>query len=188
MSLQVQSWLYASNNTGILNTCTRLWLTEPEQVTLVDSIEDLVRSSVQVPEFDKHPKKAGRHIGRNVMEITIKMKTIVRKPLRIKIIRLYLRNSDKFVWIYVHTHIHTHTRKEKKDFLSSKIIPVGLGCRIHWLLLCRGVRPSPTQRVSWYETKQSDGEVPVMIVLLLVCWVLWHINLCRLFNAKSIFM
>ena len=22
----------------------------------------------------------------------------------------------------------------------------------------------------------------------LVCWVLWHINLCRLFNAKSIFM
>ena len=22
----------------------------------------------------------------------------------------------------------------------------------------------------------------------LVCWVLWHINLCRLFNPKSIFM
>ena len=22
----------------------------------------------------------------------------------------------------------------------------------------------------------------------LVCWVLWHINLCMLFNAKSIFM
>ena len=22
----------------------------------------------------------------------------------------------------------------------------------------------------------------------LVCWVLWHINLCRLFNAKSILM
>ena len=21
-----------------------------------------------------------------------------------------------------------------------------------------------------------------------VCWVLWHINLCRLFNAKSVFM
>ena len=26
------------------------------------------------------------------------------------------------------------------------------------------------------------------ILLGLVCWVLWHINLCRLFNAKSIFM
>ena len=32
--LQVQSWLQASNNTGILNTCTRLWLTESEEETL----------------------------------------------------------------------------------------------------------------------------------------------------------
>ena len=27
--------------------------------------------------------------------------------------------------------------------------PVGWGCRIHWLLLCRLVRPPPPQRVSW---------------------------------------
>ena len=40
--------------------------------------------SVKVPEFDKHLKKAGGHIGRNVVEITIKMKTIVQKPLMIK--------------------------------------------------------------------------------------------------------
>ena len=58
-----------------------LWLTESEQATPVDSIKDVVRSSVKVPEFDKHLKKAGGHIGRNVVEITIKMKTIVRKPL-----------------------------------------------------------------------------------------------------------
>ena len=31
----------------------------------------------------------------------------------------------------------------------------------------------------------SDWE---MSVGWLVGWVLWHINLCRLFNAKSIFM
>ena len=30
------------------------------------------RSSVKVPEFDKHLKKAGGHIGRNVVEITMK--------------------------------------------------------------------------------------------------------------------
>ena len=48
------------------------------------SIKDVVRSSVKVPEFDKHLKKAGGHIGRNVVEITIKMKTIVRKILMIK--------------------------------------------------------------------------------------------------------
>ena len=78
---QVQSSLQASNNTGILNACTRLWLTESEQATPVVSIKDVVRSSVKVPEFDKHLKKAGGHIGRNVVEITIKMKTIVRKTL-----------------------------------------------------------------------------------------------------------
>ena len=42
----------------------------------------------------KHLKKAGGHIGRNVVEITIKMKTIVRKLLMIKIIKLRLRTLD----------------------------------------------------------------------------------------------
>ena len=51
----------------------------------MDSIKEVVRNSVKVTEFDKHLKEAGGHIGRNVVEITIKMKTIVRKPLIIKI-------------------------------------------------------------------------------------------------------
>ena len=62
----------------------------------MDSIKDVVRSSVKVSEFDKHLKKAGGHIGRNVVEITIKMKAIVRKPLIIKINKLRLRNLDNF--------------------------------------------------------------------------------------------
>ena len=86
--LQVQSSLQASNNAGILNTCTRLWLTESEQATPVVSIKDVVRSSVKVPDFDQHLKKAGGHIGRNVVEITIKLKTVVRKTLMIKSIKL----------------------------------------------------------------------------------------------------
>ena len=56
---------------------------ELEPVTPVDSIKDVVRCSVYVPEFDKHLKEAGGYIGRNVVEITIKMKTIIRKPLMI---------------------------------------------------------------------------------------------------------
>ena len=55
-----------------------------------------VRSSVKVPEFDKHLKKAGGHIGRNFVEI--KMKTIVRKPLMIKmeysILYIYIKASN----------------------------------------------------------------------------------------------
>ena len=42
--------------------------------------------------------------------------------------------------------------------------PVGWGCRIHWLLLCRGVRPPPNE-CPGYDTKQSDGEVLVMLGL-----------------------
>ena len=38
----------------------------------------------KVFEFDKHLKKAEGHIDRNMMEITIKMGTIVQKPLMIK--------------------------------------------------------------------------------------------------------
>ena len=57
---------------------------ESEQATPMISIEDVVRSLVKVPEFDKHLKKAGGHIGRNIVEIAIKIKTIVQKTLMIK--------------------------------------------------------------------------------------------------------
>ena len=43
--------------------------------------------------------------------------------------------------------------------------PVGWGWRIHWLHLCRGVRPPPHNECSGYDTKQSDGEVPAVLEL-----------------------
>ena len=54
------------------------------------------KSSVKVLEFNKHLKKAEGHISRNVVEITIEMKTIVWKPLMIKIIKLRFRNLDNY--------------------------------------------------------------------------------------------
>ena len=42
---------------------------------------------------------------------------------------------------------------------------VGWGGRIHRLHLCRGVRPPPPNEYPRYDTKQSDGEVPVMLGL-----------------------
>ena len=46
-------------------------------------------------EFDKkHLKKDGGYLGRNFVNITIKMKIIVQKLWMIKIIKLRLRNSD----------------------------------------------------------------------------------------------
>ena len=53
-------------------------------------------------------------------------------------------------------HIHSLDNMILILFMSTHLIivvikivhcPVGWGCRIHWLLLCRGVRPP--QRVSW---------------------------------------
>ena len=41
--------------------------------------------------------------------------------------------------------------------------PVNWGCRIHRLLLCRGVRPC--NKSPGYNTKRSDGVVPVMLEL-----------------------
>ena len=74
----------------------------------MDSIKDVVRSSVWVPEFEKHLKKAGGHIGRNVVEITIKMKTIVRKPLMIKNLLSVLENeTHKLLWEFEIQTDHT---------------------------------------------------------------------------------
>ena len=47
---------------------------------------------------------------------------------------------------------------------SSEGCPDGWGCRIHRLLLCRGVRPHPKE-CPGYDTKQSDGEVPAILEL-----------------------
>ena len=42
--------------------------------------------------------------------------------------------------------------------------PVSWGCRIHWLHLCRGIRP-PANECPWYDTKQSGGEFPTVLEL-----------------------
>ena len=49
----------------------------------VDSVKDVICSSVLVPEFNKHLKKAAEHISQDFVEIKIWMKAIVRKALMI---------------------------------------------------------------------------------------------------------
>ena len=44
------------------------------------------------------------------------------------------------------------------------LYPVGWGSRIHRLHFCRGVRPLPNE-CTGYDTKQFDGEVPVLLEL-----------------------
>ena len=53
-----------------------------------------------------------------------------------------------------------------QEVIVNKFItcPIGYGCRILRLLLCWGVTPSPN-KCPVYNTKQSDGKVPVMLEL-----------------------
>ena len=46
--------------------------------------------------------------------------------------------------------------------LLSLSFTINWGCRIHRLLLCRGLRPHPNE-CPGYDTNQSDGEVPIML-------------------------
>ena len=111
---------------------------ESEQTTPVDSTKDVVRSSVKVPEFDKHLKKVGEHIGRNVVEITIKMKTIVRKPLMIKIFLLgFVFNSNifRFIFIYVFVNIRRSDWQSLSLFFVCSVVLEFCSMSISVLLL-----------------------------------------------------
>ena len=65
--------------------------------------------------------------------------------------------------------IHTSWQVMTTIYPSTLSCTVSWGRRIHRLHLCRGVKPPSIQWVSWYDTKQSDGEVPVMMEL----WRRW---------------
>ena len=65
-------------------------------------------------------------------------------------------------------------------FFFKSFYPVGSrwGCRIPELLFCRGVR-HPFNECPRYDTKQSDGDVPVMLEL----WGMWNIPLLPLLSG-----
>ena len=65
---------------------------------------------MKVPKFDKHMKKAGGYKHRNVVEITIKIKTIVQKPLMIRI-QYFLTNQE--LLYYPHEGLQTEPNSDK---------------------------------------------------------------------------
>ena len=49
------------------------------------------------------------------------------------------------------------------------------------------MRKITNKRLNFDHTDSAQENEAHKIFRLVVCWVLWHINLCRLFNAESIF-
>ena len=79
-----------------------------------------------------------------------------------------------YLFIFIQSHKYTSTKQDylQSIYLWNKIVclilsciltlhlncPVTMGCRIHWLQL-----DTPPNKCPWYDTKQSDGEVPAML-------------------------
>ena len=71
-------------------------------------------------------------------------------------------------------NLKNYTGWNASSYIYMRHCPIGSDCRIHRLLLCRGVNPPPTSVL--YVTKQSDCEVPVILEL----WGMWSTPLLPL--------
>ena len=79
ISLRSTFQLNTLSTATLLTMSGKEWLIGLEQSTPVVQIKGSVRDSAWTLEFDmKNRKKAEGHIGRNIVSITIKMKTIVQ--------------------------------------------------------------------------------------------------------------
>ena len=67
-------------------------------------------------------------------------------------------------YVFINLYLNKYM-DELSNRIERKYYPVSLGCRIHWLHLCRGVRNECPD----YDTKQSDVEVPAVLEL----WEMW---------------
>ena len=77
-----------------------------------------------------------------------------------------------YIYIYIFVKIffksflfwHTVIWCQISRFNINNFYPVSWSCRIHRLLLCRGVKHSP-QKCPGYDSKQSEGETPAILEL-----------------------
>ena len=96
---------------------------------------------------------------------------------RAKITNIINSNSNSFTNLINHSYfylfIHSLIFENSLNlFLCLHLViksppiysTVGWGCRIHRLYLCREVKPHPNE-CPRYDTKQSDGKIPVMLDL-----------------------
>ena len=65
---------------------------------------------------------------------------------------------------------------------------VSMGEENKILVLCSNILLYQSHLIVWTILIRLQNTRTAPRQIGLVCWVLWHINLCGLFNAKSIFM
>ena len=137
------------------------------------------------PEFDKHLKKAGGHIGRNVAEITIKMKTIVRKPLMIIIIKFHLRNLDnkhlKKAGGHIGRNVGEITIKIKTIIRKPSMIKITTNLLAHKYCYC-------FYTVTWFQIVVTNNNCSIQFYFCLqtVKWL--QVLLINTFSISTLFI
>ena len=96
------------------------------------------------------------------MPLTIRSTSFGQKKILSAFHLFTLYNSSTFKKIYLRRE-HILRLLVYKPFSTQLVYPVGWGCRIHRLFLCRGV--SRLNECLGYDTKQSDGVIPALELL-----------------------
>ena len=120
----------------LLLVCSQDWTFNLQMIVSLE-VKDIVRSSMKVPKFDKHLKKAGRHI---VVEITMKVKTIVQKPSMCTYAKLKFLKWNCFCmqnWIVRNRTVYMY----KKGF--------GIN-NLQWLMCHKKKKPKPNHLYLWW--------------------------------------
>ena len=91
-----------------------------------------------------------------------------------------INHSRTYIYIYIYIQVPPVGSESGSDMILPPaacsatvftcrtnifLYPVDWGCKIHRLHLCRGVRPPTPNECPRYDTKWSDGEVPMMLEL-----------------------
>ena len=97
----------------------------------------------------------------------------------LSLLGVFISNEWKFNTLRLKFTTQNNINWDQTNQCNFKIYPDGRNCRIHWLLLCNGLRAPPANECLEYHTKQTDGEIPVMLEL----WGMWNTSLLPLLSG-----
>ena len=133
-----------------------------------DSTWDWTQVSRAIAEHSNHHAKAIKPNQKWCLENVMQSLSLLSDQLwswgvlPVKVLfRGQIRLFSHLVNIIIITHLKPYNCVQISYWNTNFNCPVGWGCRIYRLLLCRGVRHPPNE-CPGYDTKQFDGEVPAM--------------------------
>ena len=154
----------------LLEKCDCLARYLPRKNTWIEVIKAKVLHVIDIPKYISH-LMAWLHYQMFIKGFHVLFELLLNFFLKVKREELATERSSYFGW---------KLSALIKDYC---IIWTNIFSLLFYLLLCRFETLSPIAIIVLYIIFDQH-----ILVVWLVVWALWHINLCRLFDAKSIFM